>query len=124
MFILHAIFILVISLLIGGILLFRYTGKKHEVDYYSLFIMGLIFLPFGIMLAVSTDNLGLFGIAALGLIYLITGLKNKNKWKKPKKWNQLNKEEKKTKKIAIIGGIISLIIGVTVFLMILLKSTY
>jgi len=62
-------------------------GKAGETDYRAFFIMGLAFLPTGFVmmmvyfLAEIPFEIGL-PLFALGLIYLIIGLANRDKWKK------------------------------------------
>ena len=62
-------------------------GKAGETDYRTFFIMGLAFLPTGFammmvyFLAEIPFEIGL-PLFALGLIYLIIGLANRDKWKK------------------------------------------
>ncbi len=58
------------------------SGKKGGTDYQSNFILGLMFLPIGLILWQILDNDGFIGIATLGLIYIVIGLANKNKWGK------------------------------------------
>jgi len=62
-------------------------GKAEETDYRAFFIMGLAFLPTGFammmvyFLVEIPFEVGL-PLFALGLIYLIIGLANRDKWKK------------------------------------------
>jgi LPXTG-motif cell wall-anchored protein len=62
-------------------------GKAGETDYKAFFIMGLAFLPTGLAMMTAyffTElpfEIGL-PLFALGLIYLIVGLVNRDKWKK------------------------------------------
>jgi LPXTG-motif cell wall-anchored protein len=62
-------------------------GKAGETDYRAFFIMGVAFLPTGFammmvyFLAEIPFEIGL-PLFALGLIYLIIGLANRDKWKK------------------------------------------
>lgn len=78
--------IITILLLIVGIVTLlillkkRKEGKMEEPDYRAFFIMGISFLPLGIILSVVV-SVGLLAIAALGLIYIIIGLTNRDKWK-------------------------------------------
>lgn len=89
--------------------------EKYNVDYKGIFFMGLTFTGLGLLF--STINKVLIGITVLGIIYLIIGFKNKNKWNKVKRWNELSKKEKNFKIFALFFGIIALIIGLSVFLM-------
>ena len=62
-------------------------GKAGETDYKAFFIMGLAFLPTGLammMVYFFTElpfEIGL-PLFALGLMYLIVGLVNRDKWHK------------------------------------------
>ena len=56
------------------------SGKKGGTDYQSNFILGLMFLPIGLILWQFLDNDGFIGIAALGLTYIVIGLANKDNW--------------------------------------------
>jgi len=58
----------------------RKTGEIKEINYQAFFSVGVVFLGAGI--ALSVVNRGLFGIAALGIIYMIIGLANRDTWKK------------------------------------------
>jgi hypothetical protein len=63
------------------------AGKTGETDYKAFFIMGMAFLPTGVammlmyLLAEIPFEIGL-PLVALGLIYLVIGLANRDKWKK------------------------------------------
>jgi len=65
------------------------AGKTGETDYKAFFIMGLAFLPTGFVmmivyvLAEIPFEIGL-PLVALGLIYLVIGLANRDKWRKTK----------------------------------------
>ncbi|HUV24914.1 MAG TPA: hypothetical protein VMW26_05755, partial [Methanomassiliicoccales archaeon] len=51
-----------------------------EPDYRAFYFLGIIFTPLGIVLSVVV-TWALLGITALGVIYLIIGLANRDKWK-------------------------------------------
>lgn len=57
-------------------------GKKQETDYQAMFNMGIAFAPVGIVLAITTGNPGMIGLSVMGIIYIVLGLQNKDKWKK------------------------------------------
>jgi LPXTG-motif cell wall-anchored protein len=63
------------------------AGKAGESDYKAFFIMGLAFLPTGLAMMIVyffTElpfEIGL-PLFALGLMYLIVGLVNRDKWHK------------------------------------------
>ena len=56
------------------------AGIPFKTDYRALFFMGITFTGVGVTLSVATDNPGLYGISALGIIYMITGIVNRDKW--------------------------------------------
>ena len=62
----------------------RKTGEVKEPNYQIFFAIGICFVGAGVTLT-ATINPGFIGITALGLIYMIIGLKNKDKWSKSKK---------------------------------------
>jgi LPXTG-motif cell wall-anchored protein len=65
------------------------SGKTEETDYKAFFIMGIAFLPTGVammlmyFLVETPFEIGL-PLVALGLIYLVIGLVNRDKWRKTK----------------------------------------
>lgn len=79
---------IVVSLLILVILRKRKTERKEgEIDYRAFFLMGIAFLPtgFAMMVVYSMTELPFeigLPLFALGLICLIVGLVNRDKWKK------------------------------------------
>jgi heme A synthase len=63
------------------------VGKTRETDYRAFFIMGLAFLPTGLamMLVYFLVEIPLeigLPLFALGLVFLVVGLANRDKWKK------------------------------------------
>jgi len=50
-----------------------------STDYRALFILGLSFIPVGII-GVTLLNVGFLGILGLGVVYMVTGLANRDKW--------------------------------------------
>ena len=82
-----SIFLVIIAVIILIIILytFRINQKdvvKREVDYRVFFIMGISFLPIGIVLTFVVGNPGFIGFMGLGIAYIAIGLPNKDKWKK------------------------------------------
>ena len=53
---------------------------KRETDYRVFYFMGVAFTGLGVVLMVSS-NMGFSGLLALGIVYIIIGLKNRDKWK-------------------------------------------
>lgn len=56
--------------------------KNKEIDYRAFFIMGISFLPLGIVLTFVVGNPGFIGFMGLGIAYIAIGLANKDKWDK------------------------------------------
>lgn len=88
-----------IFLIVYLILLKQGKIKQREPDYYTFFIMGIIWLPAGI----AADIPGLW---MLGLVFLIIGAANKDKWKKQPKFSELPKAQRNLKISALILGIL------------------
>jgi hypothetical protein len=84
-------------------------GKRMPTDYYSLFIIGVVWLFLGMASR-------LLSFIILGLAFSAIGLANKSKWEKNKiAWSELGKEEKRRKIVLIMahctaGGVIAAII--------------
>ena len=72
----------VLVLLVG---IFVWKNRNNygpgETNYKAFFILGIVFLPVGVTLSISTKNPGLLGISGLGVAYLAIGLANRDKWK-------------------------------------------
>ena len=93
-------------LLLLVVFLIRLRHKKVETDYRTLFIIGVIWIPLGI----STGNPGLWG---MGLVMMIAGAVNKDKWKEPQRWADLPAEQKKVKVVLI--GVLLLTVSAGIF---------
>ena len=113
--ILISIAVLVLLLGIVAIAL-RRKGKIKETDYYSLFVMGAIWVPFGVIMMMMEPEMSIGNIFfILGWIYFVMGVANKDKWKKNKqnalmktKWGWI---------IAILLGLL-VAVGLVAFLMV------
>jgi RsiW-degrading membrane proteinase PrsW (M82 family) len=66
--------------LLVGLFWYKRKGDLGDKNYKGLFIMGITFLPVGIVLSISTSNPGLIGISGVGAAYLVIALKNRDKW--------------------------------------------
>ncbi len=86
-----ALIILAIAVVTGilAALMVRKRKKegKPQTDYRTFFILGTTWVPFSIILIIVSFILQIpfyigFPLFALGLIYLIIGLKYRDKWKK------------------------------------------
>ncbi len=83
-------------LIVFGVVYIR--KRKMETNYYTLFTMGVIWLPLGLVF-MGSEN-GLFNIFfILGLVYLIAGLANRDKWPEDKKfWLRRRNGKNKSKR--------------------------
>ena len=91
-------------------------GKKRPTDYYALFIMGIVWFPFGILMWLmdKDSSLGIIFIA-LGAIYTAMGLAHKKDWAKNKRPSLI---QSKAWRWAMALGLVVLFIlmGIYVFL--------
>ena len=105
--------ILVILGLVVSLLAVK-SKKKMKPDYYAMFIIGLFWLPFGIIM-MFTDNSVSSVFFILGIVYFITGLLHKDEWKKNHKtWKGLTDRQKQLKifiivllTMILIGGVVA-----------------
>ena len=84
--------IIFLLIILGGILVFfvwkqKKEEKHEEPNYYAFFVMGMIWLPVGLIYMVATMTLAveipfLIGIPlfSIGLIYFVIGSANRDKW--------------------------------------------
>ena len=87
------------------------SKKKRPIDYYTFFVIGIIWIPFGIIF----EN---YAFLTIGLIFAIIGLVNKDKWKENRMtWDKLDKQEKKLRLIIIIILSILVLAGIVVFIL-------
>ena len=74
-----------ILVIIGVIALVVWKKRKEqpsaEPDYRVFFIIGVCWFPLGVVF-MSTDNPAGYVFFVLGLVYLVIGLANRDKWKK------------------------------------------
>jgi formate hydrogenlyase subunit 3/multisubunit Na+/H+ antiporter MnhD subunit len=97
-------------LILGVAFVMLKKKSKRPVDYYSLFIMGIIWLPAGF----AIKN---YALSVIGLVFLIIGLVNRDKWKQnKKKWEDLDEGEKKWMKFIIFLLSVLVLAGFIFFL--------
>ena len=95
--------IVVLIVLLAVVYFWINKGKKRRpVDYYSLFVIGLVWLPFGIIM----KNPFFFIMA---LVFLGLGLVNKDKWKaNRRRWKDLDKIERRA--VLVITVVLMLLV--------------
>lgn len=104
--------IAIVILILFIVMVIITKGKKKPMDYYTLFIIGLTWIPLG--LAMKNPALWI-----MGLIFFAVGITNKNKWDQNRKtWAKLTQKEKKIQMIAIGIGFLLLIAGIAAFFLI------
>ena len=96
-------------LVVLGVVIAIYIKSKNknertETNYRAFFILGISFLPIGI----ATDNPGLWG---MGIVFLVLGLVNRDKWKAEPKWSELDSGRRKTIFLLILGLAILLLVS-------------
>ena len=65
------------------VFIIRRKKKVQKVDYGAFFFIGICFLGAGA--ALMTTNPGFTGFTGLGVVYMVIGLANRDKWPKKKK---------------------------------------
>lgn len=80
-----ALLLIIIAVIIGIVtvvlaLKMKKEGVTKEPDYRAFFIMGISFLPMGIVFT-TIINPGFISFIGLGVIYISIGLAHKDKWK-------------------------------------------
>jgi len=108
--ILISIAILIVLIGIAAVTIIKARKEPKEPDYRTWFIMGISWIPLGIAL----DNPGFW---AMGLIFMIIGLANKDKWKKEKKLSELPPKERRIRIIIISASGVLVLLGIIVLLL-------
>ena len=81
--------ILVILVLVGIITIAvtikkRKQAKNKDNAYYAFFVMGISFLPLGIIF-IAALGIAFSWMFLLGVVYMALGLANRDKWKNKRK---------------------------------------
>jgi hypothetical protein len=100
--ILVTIAVLVVLLAIVAIYYNKNSKGAHKPDYYTFFVMGIIWFPFGVIF-----DMPVFYI--LGLVFMLSGIVNKDKWKENHKAALINK--KPLKVMLLIGLALFFLLG-------------
>lgn len=106
-FVMLAILGLVLVLAVVFALQILKKKEVHEPDYYVFFVIGITWIPLGIVL----EN---FAFIGMGVLFMIVGLKNKDKWKK-KKFSKLSSNQRKLKLALLIGLVLLVLVGVAAY---------
>jgi uncharacterized membrane protein len=100
---------LIALLLIVGLAVFILKkDKTYEPDYRVFFIIGITWLPLGI----ATDNTAFL---AMGAIFMVLGLANRDKWKEQENFSEMNPDKRRFKIILIVGLTLLLLIGAAAY---------
>lgn len=102
-----------VVLIVLGIIAFfvlKSKKKKFQPDYYTLFVLGLVFFVIGIISEIPV-------MWILGIVFFILGIVNKDKWKRRKTWETMNKKQKKLSVILMIVLGVLVLGGIIVFLL-------
>ena len=98
------IIIFAIFVLIALIAVAVKKRRKADYDYYAVFVMGLVWIVFGLIF--RNEPLGLMGV-----LFVIAGLVHKKEWSPRRDWDGLSSKEKLMKasiiSIAVIAGGVS-----------------
>lgn len=109
--------LVVLSLLL--IFVFYVARKKeHRIpDYRGWFIMGIIWVPAGIVLMLL-EGLTSMGVMFLlmGAVFAILGLANRDKWGKPPKLS--TEKEKKIRQITMAALALLVVLGLAAFIIV------
>ena len=109
LWIIIAIFVLL--LVLAAVALFVTRKKKRPTDYYTFFVMGMIWAPLGLVM----DNIP---FTVMGLVFMAIGWSNRDKWKKNRvTWKKMKKEERKLQMLVIAMLGILLLAGIVVLLL-------
>lgn len=71
--------------------------NKKNIDYKSIYSLGLIFTFAGIPITIATRNPAFLGLMAFGIILMLNGYKNRDTWEgaiKKKEWKENKKDFK------------------------------
>ncbi len=96
-------------ILLAIIAMIKNKGEKITPDYRVFFILGITWLPLGI----ATDSPAFLG---MGIVFMLVGIINKDKWKKEKGWANLSSAQKKNKLLVAGSLALLLLIGVVAYI--------
>lgn len=106
--------IIIIILAVIALVVTKKKKEKKAPNYYSFFLIGLVWFPFGIIMTLIGENNSLGNIfTILGLVYLTIGLANKKDWGENQ---QISKNKNKTTTWIILILLILFITGITAYI--------
>jgi len=108
------IIILILIVIIGIIAIKNFKGKPRNIDYKTLYIVGISWLPLGIVFTIIDLPTGM-PFSAMGLVFLSIGLANRDKWQDSK---PLTKSQKN---LSIVLAIIGVIVFIAVLVLYILN---
>lgn len=82
--------VLIILTMIAAAIWVWKSDKRKMPDFYGFFIMGVVW-------AIIAIPLGSYPLFALGMVFAVTGLANKRKWKKPVPWKKMKPVDRMNK---------------------------
>ena len=107
--ILISVLVFLALVVIGVIVLLIKRKKKIPPDYYALFVIGLVWMPLGIALQNHT-------LTIMGLVFMVAGLVNKDKWKKNRRsWAKMDKDERMLMFVIVIILVLLALAAVVMF---------
>jgi hypothetical protein len=92
------ILMLVIGVLVLALAVFfviRIRKHGHKPNFRTFFIIGLTWIPLGII----SKN---WVFTIVGVVFMILGITNKKRWKEEERWSELSPEAKRIKIILIV----------------------
>ena len=102
--------LVVVGLVILSIVLDKKRQQETTPDYRTFFIIGVTWLPMGIALGIATDNPGFMGLGAMGLVFMVIGLANRDKWKEAPNWSDLPPGERNIRLFLVLVGLVGLLV--------------
>ncbi len=105
--------ILALILLLGVVFLVkrRYAGKRQPTDYYTMFIIGIIWMAVGLIP-------GNYVFLIMGIAMAAAGLAHKSEWKKNRKdWDRIGSKQKRFMLLAMAAVMGAVLAAALVFLL-------
>lgn len=103
-----AIGLILLTLLVMMLVIKR--KYKLQSDYRSFFIIGIVWLPIGIVM----KN---YAFIAMGTAFLISGLVNHKKWRQKQQWSELPAPVRRMKIVIIVFLGVLLLTGIVFFVL-------